>query len=98
MLATIAKTERSASALALLCSLFLAPLGGCWWPLFIEPKWMQFLARFTPHGWANSGLDKLLVFGARGGDVTWEMLALAGFGVAFIIVAILNFRTSADAT
>jgi ABC-2 type transport system permease protein len=97
MLATLVRTERSASALAVLCSLVLAPLGGCWWPLFIDPKWMQFLAKFTPHGWANSGFDKLLVFGANGGDVMWEMLALAGFAAAFIIVAIINFRTSADA-
>jgi ABC-2 type transport system permease protein len=50
MLATLVKTERGASALGVLCSLLLAPLGGCWWPLFIEPKWMQFLAKFTPHG------------------------------------------------
>jgi ABC-2 type transport system permease protein len=97
MLATIAKTERSASALAVLCSLLLAPLGGCWWPLFITPQWMQFIAKFTPHGWATTGFDKLLVFGANGGDVLWEMLALAGFAAAFIIVAVINFRTSADA-
>jgi ABC-2 type transport system permease protein len=97
MLSTLVKTERSASALGVLFSLLLAPLGGCWWPLFIEPQWMQFLAKFTPHGWANTGFDKLLVFGASGGDVTWEMLALVGFAAAFIIVAILKFRTSADA-
>ncbi len=96
MLSTIAKTERSASALAVLCSLVLAPLGGCWWPLFIDPKWMQFLAKFTPHGWANSGFDKLLVFGANGGDVMWEMLALVGFAAAFIVIAVLNFRTAAE--
>jgi ABC-2 type transport system permease protein len=96
MLATLVKTDRSASAIAVLCSLLLAPLGGCWWPLFIAPQWMQFLAKFTPHGWANAGFDKLLIFGASGGDVLWEMLALVGFAAAFIIVALINFRTSAD--
>ena len=97
MLATLVKTDRSASAIAVLCSLILAALGGCWWPLFIAPHWMQFLAKFTPHGWANTAFGKLLIFGANGQDVLWEMLALAGFAVAFIIVAIINFRTSADA-
>jgi ABC-2 type transport system permease protein len=97
MLATVVKTERSASAIAVVASLLLAPLGGCWWPLFITPHWMQFIAKFTPHGWANSGFDKLLVFGADGSAVVWEMLALAGFAVAFIIVAVFNFRTSAEA-
>ena len=98
MLATLVKTERSASAIGVLTSLILAPLGGCWWPLFIEPQWMQFIARITPHGWANTGFDKLLVFGADGGAVIWEMLALAGFAAVFIIIAIINFRTGGDAT
>jgi ABC-type multidrug transport system permease subunit len=95
MLATVVKTERSVSALAVLVSLILAPLGGCWWPLFIAPKWMQFLAKFTPHGWANEGFNRLMLFGATGGDVIWQMLALVGFTAAFVIVAIISFRTNA---
>jgi ABC-2 type transport system permease protein len=94
MLATVVKTERSVSALAVLVSLILAPLGGCWWPLFIAPKWMQFLAKLTPHGWANDGFNKLMMFGATGGDVMWSFITLAGFTAAFIIVAMLRFRTS----
>jgi hypothetical protein len=39
-----------------------------------------------------------MLFGATAGDVTWQMIALVGFGVAFIVIAAINFRTSADAT
>lgn len=98
MLATLVRTDRSASAIAVLVSLILAPLGGCWWPLFITPHWMQFLAKLTPHGWANSAFNKLMLFGADAGAVTWDMVALVGFAVAFIIIAIINFRTNADIT
>jgi ABC-2 type transport system permease protein len=98
MLATLVKTERSASALAVLCSLLLAPLGGCWWPLFIVPNWMQFLAKFTPHGWANDGFNNLMIFGAKGSDVVWAMVALAGFAIVFILVAVARFKTDAEAT
>lgn len=94
MLATLVKTERSVSALAVLVSLILAPLGGCWWPLFIAPNWMQFIAKFTPHGWACDGFNKLMLFGATAGDVMWNFLVLFGFAAAFIIVAILRFKTS----
>ncbi len=95
MMATIARTERSASALGVLCSLVLAPLGGSWWPLFIDPKWMQFLAKFTPHGWANDGFNKLMLFGATGADAAINMLALLGFTVVFVSLALMRFRTSA---
>jgi ABC-2 type transport system permease protein len=95
MLATLAKTERSASSIAVLTSLVLAPLGGCWWPLFITPNWMQFIAKITPHGWATTGFNKLLVFGADFSTVFTEMLVLVGFATIFGIIAVLRFRTSA---
>ncbi len=95
MLATLVKTERSAGSIGTLAALILAPLGGCWWPLFILPAWMQSLAKITPHGWANTGFNKLMLFGADFGDVIPEMLALVAFAVLFGIIAIWRFRTSA---
>jgi len=95
MLATLTKTERSAGSIATLAALIMAPLGGCWWPLFILPKWMQGLAKITPHGWANTGFNKLMLFGADFGDVVPEMLVLVGFAVVFGAIAIWRFRTSA---
>jgi len=94
MLATIAKTQRSASSIAMISSLVLAPLGGCWWPLFITPRWMQSIAKLTPHGWATTGFNKLLVFSADFSAVAPEMLALLGFIVIFGIIALYRFRTS----
>jgi ABC-2 type transport system permease protein len=96
MLSTLVRTDRSASALATLTSLLLAPLGGCWWPLFITPHWMQFLAKLTPHGWATTGFNKLLIFGGDGASVRWEFLVLAGFAVAFLAIGVLKFRAGAD--
>ena len=95
MLATLVKTQRSAGSIAVLTSLILAPLGGCWWPLFILPKWMQGLAKITPHGWANTGFNKLMLFGADFGAVVPEMLVLVGFAIVFGIIAVWRFRTSA---
>ena len=95
MLATLVKTEKSASGLGILISLVLAPLGGCWWPLFIEPKWMQFIAKLIPHGWANSGFNTLMVFGGDFNAVIPNMLALAGFAIVFGIIAVARFRTDA---
>ncbi len=95
MLATLVKTQRSAGSIAVLASLVMAPLGGCWWPLFILPKWMQALAKITPHGWATTGFNKLMLFGADFSAVVPEMLALIGFAVVFGIIAVWRFRTSA---
>ena len=95
MLATLVKTRRSAGSLATISALILAPLGGCWWPLFIMPRWMQTLAKISPHAWANEGFNKLLLFNADFGAVVPEMLALVVFTVIFGAIAVWRFRTSA---
>jgi len=95
MLATLAKTLRSAASLAVITSLVLAPLGGCWWPSFLYPEWLQNIARITPHAWATGGFNKLMVYGAGFGDVVPSMLALLGFAVVFGVIAAWRFRTSA---
>ena len=94
LLASLVSDVRAANAAGVLASLTLAPLGGCWWPLFITPEWMQNLAKITPHGWANTGFNKLMLFGAEFGDVYQEMIALALFGAAFLALALWKFRTS----
>jgi len=94
MLASFVSDVRAASTVGVLVSLTLAPLGGCWWPLFITPEWMQSLAKLTPHGWANTGFNKLMLFGAQFGDVTQEMWALTAFGAVFLAVAVWRFRVS----
>jgi ABC-2 type transport system permease protein len=95
MLATLAKTQRSAGSLAVVTALVLAPLGGCWWPLFILPRWLQNVAKISPHAWATTGFNKLMLFGADFGAVVPEMLALVGFAVVFGLIAVWRFRTSA---
>jgi len=96
MLATFVKTERSASSIGVLTSLILAPLGGCWWPLFITPHWMQVISKVTPHAWATTAFNTLLLFGGDFKSVIPNMLMLIGFMVIFGAVAIIRFRTEAD--
>jgi ABC-2 type transport system permease protein len=95
MLATLARTQRSAGSLAVVTALILAPLGGCWWPLFILPEWLQTMAKISPHAWANIGFNKLMLFGADIGAVVPEILALVVFTVIFGAIAIWRFRTNA---
>jgi len=96
MLATLAKTRRSASSLAVITSLLLAPLGGCWWPLFLYPPWLQTVAKISPHAWATEGFNKLMLFGASAGDAWPSMVALVVFMVIFGGIALWRFRTSAN--
>ena len=96
MLATFVKTERSASSIGVLTSLILAPLGGCWWPLYITPQWMQTVSKITPHAWATTAFNKLLIFGGDFNSVVPNMLVIVGFMVVFGLIAIMRFKTEAE--
>lgn len=95
MLATLARTQRSASSLAVITSLVLAPLGGCWWPSFLYPAWLQNVSKVTPHAWATIGFNKLMVFGAGFSAAVPSMVALLVFTAIFSLIAVWRFRTSA---
>ena len=95
LLASFVSDVKTATTAGVLVSLTLAPLGGSWWPLFITPQWMQSLAKLTPHGWANGGFNKLMLFGAEFGDVSQEMIALIAFAAVFLAAALWRFRASA---
>jgi ABC-2 type transport system permease protein len=95
MLATLVRTVRAAASLGVLASLLLAPLGGCWWPSFLYPAWLQNVAKITPHAWATEGFNKLMLFGASFGDVVPSMVALLVFTAVFGGIAVIRFRTSA---
>jgi len=95
MLSTMVRTRRSAGALANITSLILAPLGGCWWPLFLYPEWLQTIAKITPHAWATDGFNRLMLYGSDFSSAVPNMIALFVFAVIFGVIAVWRFRTSA---
>lgn len=91
-LATLAKSKKGAGAMAVFVSLSFAAFGGSMWPLFVMPQWLQNLAKITPHAWANSAFNKLMLFGATPVDVVPEMIALIVFAVGFMALGMWRFR------
>lgn len=96
VIASLVRDPRAARSAGILTSLILAPLGGCWWPLFTTPRWMQSLAKLTPHGWANDAFNRLILFGAEFADVSGAVVALFGFTAIFLALALMRFRMAPD--
>ncbi len=96
LLASLVRTPAAAHSAAVLVSLVAAPLGGCWWPLFLAPPWLQDMARITPHAWANAAFLRTLIYGATLPEVLGEVAVIALFGIAFGAVALLRFRPDAE--
>ncbi|MEC2061852.1 linearmycin resistance permease LnrN [Bacillus stercoris] len=57
-------------------------VSGMYWPIDIEPKFMQSIAEFLPQKWAMSGLTEIIANGARVTDI----LGICGILLAFAAI------------
>jgi ABC-type multidrug transport system permease subunit len=91
-LANLVRTEGQMTGIAVLGSMVLAALGGCWWPIEVTPSWMQALAGFLPTGWAMGAMHQLVHFGHGLSSVVQPLLLLLGASLALGALAARHFR------
>lgn len=92
LVAVLVNTEDQANSISNLLVLTMSAIGGSWWPLFIEPQFMQDMAHFTITAWAMEGFYDLLYFdlGLNGilEEVGWMVLMM----IIFFGIAINRFK------
>ncbi len=92
VLGNLARSEGQTIGIAVLSSMVLAALGGCWWPIEITPGWMQRLALFLPTGWTMDALHELVSFGAGASAALPHFAALAAGALVLGWLAARTFR------
>lgn len=95
LLASICKSRSQANGISILIVLSMSALGGSWWPLYVEPKWMQNLAHITITAWAMGGFNDLLIYNKGFSAVLGSAAALMGMGILFLSISIRKFHVSA---
>jgi len=93
-LGNLARSEAQMSGIAMIVTLSLAALGGCWWPIEITPSWMQTLAIYLPTGWTMDAMHQLINFGNDVTVVIPHMLALllATLGIGYFAVRTFRYQ------
>jgi ABC-2 type transport system permease protein len=87
LVAAVGGNEGRARSVAVLVILTLSLLGGLWLPGFLLPAWARRLALALPTTWAARGLEGVTWQGMAFTDAWPCALALAGFSLAFLVVA-----------
>lgn len=76
-----------------LTTLIMTPtcmLGGCFWEIDFMPEFMQKMSLFMPQRWAIDAVERLQKSGV-GADIYLNLLVLAAFALALILVASYRF-------
>ena len=92
LLVSIVKSRRQLSPIVTLVTLITSAIGGAWWPLFIEPQWMQNIAKVGITAWAMEGLNGVMLAGKALTEVMPDVLGLLAYGLICFIIAMRFFR------
>jgi len=92
LIAVLVTTEDQANSISMLLVMIMSAIGGSWWPLFIEPQFMQDMAHFTITAWAMDGFYDLLFFDLGLVGILKEVGMLVLMCVIFFGVAVRKFR------
>ncbi len=92
LVATMGKTPEQIGGLSTMLALTLAALGGVMVPSFAMPEAMQNIAKVSPHYWALSGFQDVIVRGLDLQAILYESGILFSFGIVFFAFALWRFR------
>jgi len=96
LLASAVRTRRQATSIGTLVIILMSALGGSWWPLSIEPQFMQTIGHLTINAWALDGMNALIINGKGFMDILPQaaVLFVMGCGAYLIGLRLFNFRSS----
>jgi len=91
MATTVRNPDRIATA-AIILTLPLAALGGCWWPLEIVPKFWQKLAWYLPTGNIRDVFSKLFIHQIGLADIAPNAIYLIMLSIILTVAAVYRLR------
>lgn len=92
LLVSLVKTRRQLNPVVTLVVLITSAIGGAWWPLFLEPTWMQQMAKIGITAWAMEGLNGVMLLGKGFTEVLPDVIGLIVYGLICFFIATRLFR------
>ncbi|MBC2698536.1 MAG: ABC transporter permease [ANME-2 cluster archaeon] len=92
LVAVLVKTVDQADSISLFLVMIMSAIGGSWWPLSVEPQFMQNMAHFTITAWAMDGFYDLLYFDLGLAGILEEVKWLVLMMIIFFGIAISRFK------
>jgi ABC-2 type transport system permease protein len=92
LIATLVKTVEQQAAIGNVVVVATCMISGVYWPLEIEPEFMQKIAQFLPQTWAMSGFTELLTNGGGVVDIIDTIGLLFGFAVLLLVIGMSRVK------
>jgi ABC-2 type transport system permease protein len=92
VVAGLARSRESVLPLGSIVIVTMAAVGGCWWPIDLEPRWMRRVALAFPTTWAMAGFNDLMIRRQTVRAALLPTAVLLGYGLLYLAVGLILFR------
>jgi len=92
LVAGLAPTRDAVIPLGAIAIVTMCAIGGCWWPLDLEPRWMRNVAQAFPTTWAMAAFKDLMMRHQTVTAVLEPTVVLFVFGLAFLVIGLVAFH------
>jgi ABC-type multidrug transport system permease subunit len=70
----------------------MAAVGGCWWPIDLEPRWMRSVAQAFPTTWAMAAYNDLMIRRQAIAAALLPTAVLLSYGALYLTAGVWLFR------
>src|SRR5262249_16869923 len=92
IVAALARTREQIIPVGMSAVFILAALGGCWWPVYAQPKWMQAMGQFVMTTWSMFAIQDVMFRDKNLLQIAPTVLLPLAFGVGSFAVGARLFR------
>ena len=92
IIAALARTREQIIPVGLSAVFILAAVGGCWWPFFQQPKWMQVVGQGVMTTWSMFAIQDVMLRDKTLLQIAPKLLLLISYGVVSFAIGSRFFR------
>lgn len=92
IVAGVGRTRDAILPVGAIVIMTMAAIGGCWWPIDLEPAWMQQLALALPTTWAMRAFNDLMIRNLAASVALVPAAVNFGFGIIYTVAGVAIAR------
>lgn len=92
VVAALAPTREAVLPVGSIVIVTMAAVGGCWWPIDLEPRWMRSVALAFPTTWAMDAFNDLMIRRRTVEAALRPAAVLLAYGALYLLVGVALFR------
>ena len=92
IVAGVGRTRDAILPVGAIVIMTMAAVGGCWWPIDLEPAWMQQVALALPTTWAMRAFNDLMIRNLAASSALVPAAVNFGFGIIYTVAGVAIAR------